>query len=592
MLIRKRSPISGTFYTPVMKPFRGFLVGCLLLCCSHEIVWGQEAFDSIRALIPGEMEQAEEAVEAYHIQAVRSGEDVLLGQSFYLRGLIAFFRGEVVLAESYNVEALEHIPTDSSGWDMRSRVWNNLGIIYGIQGKYGLALSAFERSSEHSLMMGDTLGSVQVGINLGLLENRIGNFDSARKYFRWARQYNEKFQSQDGELEGTYFVNMASVFINEGLHWDSAAYYSSRAVNEFQSALSPLGIVSARLNQALVMIGTGQYEEGREELDFVDSFIEENGLSDLTRAEVAVYRGFLNNKEGNYNQSFSHLDRALDIYREQGFQRGVEETYSMMLHAMAGLGDFEGYTETQELFERDLRELQASNSKNRYAEVQQYYEDRRIDEALARQRQRVNWLDGQLEQASLGIGLKNKVIFFLLACTLLIVIIALYIHAKSIQAQLRRRLESSKSVTYQKDTGRTAVTPASHLEGEYSENPDFARLCEGLKILMEEEHLYKEPNLTMAMVARHLNTNVGYLAQVIKWQFGVHFNVFINQFRVSESVRLIENQMADGIQLKSIAFRVGFNSYRTFFRAFKGETGLTPQEYVNFMSADNQYPIS
>lgn len=158
--------------------FRRMLKRCIIIVCtcsvSHFAI-GQTDFNDIRELISNNVQEAGAKVEDFHIQAVLSGDDLLLGQSNYLRGLIAYYEGTIKLAESYSLDALNYIHQDSSYRDLRSKIWNNLGVIYGMQENYGLALAALERSFELSALLLDTIGSLKVSQNISLLEMKLGN---------------------------------------------------------------------------------------------------------------------------------------------------------------------------------------------------------------------------------------------------------------------------------------------------------------------------------------------------------------------------------------------------------------------------------
>jgi AraC-like DNA-binding protein len=58
-----------------------------------------------------------------------------------------------------------------------------------------------------------------------------------------------------------------------------------------------------------------------------------------------------------------------------------------------------------------------------------------------------------------------------------------------------------------------------------------------------------------------------------------NFNLFLNEFRIDEAKRLINNDSSDKFNLTWIAEEVGFNSRSSFFAAFKTISGTTPDKY-------------
>jgi AraC-like DNA-binding protein len=555
----------------------------------HHSCAAQGDFDRIRSLIPSNLDSASVEVRAYHKLAVELGVDSLLGKSNYLRALIAFYNGKYPLSESFNKAALEYIPQKAENSDMLSKVWNNLGILYGIKGMYGLAQDALQRSGDYALLLGDTLGSLYVLINLGLLEDKKGNYESARMYFRNVKQSFDEYIDQDPDFFGLYFVNMATTFVNEEIHWDSAQYYTNKAIEEFESKDILLGLFTSMINNVMVQIGLGRYGDANRVLNQLDSLVRERELSQNEEAQVLLHRGLLSNKTGHYSEALGFLQQALQFYIDQSYSKGVEKTYRLMLFSLAGLGEIEEYIQLEKKFKEDLEKIQITNSSISYVEVQEFYNDKRVEDELVKQRQKVSWLDKELEKAVLGLGVKNKVILLLLISSVFLLVVTLFIRAKSKELNLLRQLDSFKIWL------NGGVQPSGKEGGEenpknggidYSpEKPELSNLYKDLIRLLEDNDMYKEPNLSLASVARLLNTNVGYLSKVVNSEGGANFNKLVNKYRVHETIRMIENEGPDRLNLKGIAFRVGFNSYRNFYRVFKEETGLTPKEYVNFLEA-------
>ncbi len=106
------------------------------------------------------------------------------------------------------------------------------------------------------------------------------------------------------------------------------------------------------------------------------------------------------------------------------------------------------------------------------------------------------------------------------------------------------------------------------------------KLHQALSQAMTEKRLYTNPELTLADLAKTLDTNPNNLSQVINTLEGKSFYDYINLKRVEEFKRCVclpENQK---FTLLSIAQDCGFNSKTSFNRNFKNVTGLSPTEYL------------
>lgn len=103
---------------------------------------------------------------------------------------------------------------------------------------------------------------------------------------------------------------------------------------------------------------------------------------------------------------------------------------------------------------------------------------------------------------------------------------------------------------------------------------------EKLLQLMNEGKLFEDPELSLAEVAKQIQSNPSYISRMINQGFGVNFNDFVNGFRI-EAVKDMLNRGEQKTQtLLAIAFGCGFNSKATFNRAFKKATGQSPKEWM------------
>lgn len=103
------------------------------------------------------------------------------------------------------------------------------------------------------------------------------------------------------------------------------------------------------------------------------------------------------------------------------------------------------------------------------------------------------------------------------------------------------------------------------------------RILGGLTRLLTEEARYKDNTISLAKLARELNTSTHALSQVINENFQKSFFELIGSFRIKEAKRQLKEKTQD--KISDIAFDVGYNSLSAFNAAFKKITGLTPSKY-------------
>lgn len=101
-----------------------------------------------------------------------------------------------------------------------------------------------------------------------------------------------------------------------------------------------------------------------------------------------------------------------------------------------------------------------------------------------------------------------------------------------------------------------------------------------LKELMNNEKLYKNPELTLSEVARRIPVHPNALSQVINSVEGKNFYDYINFKRVEEFQQAVAAPKNNQYTLLSLAFECGFNSKTSFNRNFKKVTKLSPSEFL------------
>jgi len=100
-----------------------------------------------------------------------------------------------------------------------------------------------------------------------------------------------------------------------------------------------------------------------------------------------------------------------------------------------------------------------------------------------------------------------------------------------------------------------------------------------LKKAMEVNLFYRDADLTLSSLAEKLDVHPHELSRIINVALKKNFNDFINEYRVREVTRKMQDPAYDRLTLVGIAFDAGFNSKSTFNRTFRQMTGKSPAEY-------------
>ena len=98
-----------------------------------------------------------------------------------------------------------------------------------------------------------------------------------------------------------------------------------------------------------------------------------------------------------------------------------------------------------------------------------------------------------------------------------------------------------------------------------------------LKELLASEKLYKNPDISLSLLASRMSLLDRDVSYIINKHSNSNFSKFINGYRIEEAQRLMDQDPSK--KLISIAFESGFNNLSTFNQVFKSITGQTPSEF-------------
>jgi AraC-like DNA-binding protein len=110
------------------------------------------------------------------------------------------------------------------------------------------------------------------------------------------------------------------------------------------------------------------------------------------------------------------------------------------------------------------------------------------------------------------------------------------------------------------------------------EKQELEKLSIEIKRIMKVEKTFKNPNLTLPVLAKELGVKPYQTTKCLNIIFGKKFNDFINEYRIIELRELLKNPKNKNFTLLSLAFEVGFNSKSSFNRAVKKITGKSPKD--------------
>lgn len=141
---------------------------------------------------------------------------------------------------------------------------------------------------------------------------------------------------------------------------------------------------------------------------------------------------------------------------------------------------------------------------------------------------------------------------------------------QSVQAEINEAEEIDTTIV---DAGKQKKDkPVLHSE-------KVEELVRRIIVLMEEDKLYQETELTLQQLAEKLEVPTYQVSAALNDGLKKNFYDVVNGYRVEEAKRLLVDAKNRNYTILSVGFEAGFNSKTTFNTVFKKFTGLTPTEY-------------
>ena len=108
------------------------------------------------------------------------------------------------------------------------------------------------------------------------------------------------------------------------------------------------------------------------------------------------------------------------------------------------------------------------------------------------------------------------------------------------------------------------------------EQQQLDKIAQQLHILMQEQAVYKDPELTLNTLSQKLHTKPYLLTKTLNSVLHKKFTDYVNEHRIEEIKRLLKDPKNDNYTLLALAYDAGFNSKASFNRAVKKITEKPP----------------
>lgn len=204
----------------------------------------------------------------------------------------------------------------------------------------------------------------------------------------------------------------------------------------------------------------------------------------------------------------------------------------------------------------------------------------------------INTLDEQITKSNFLNKVKNYIIIFgsVVVVVIIFLLLALYrrnkwlqqnneaLYTKNVEIiELEQRQKAERLEKSRLEENSKPVRYSSHPITEDAGNLLMSKIRE---VLDSSDEVYKA-DFSLNRLAQLTEEQPKRVSQIINQLTGDNFNALINEYRIKEACKRINDKANYGnLTLEGIALSVGFKSTNTFRAAFKRVTGLYPSKYL------------
>lgn len=418
------------------------------------------------------------------------------------------------VAKGLDALALYEAQNDING---QIEAHKNLGIDYFRIDDLDSSLHHFNRGSALLEQSEDVFVAVQLAANTGITLQALGDLEGAIEAYQGA--YDAAVTLNRPLTQAQSLLNIATIYSNEYQQDDEAmAYYAdSLAISEDHELT--YGVMLNHMNMGI-------------------------SLGRLSRFEEAM---------ASFDEAFA-LAESLDRPNE------MQHLLGEMAVVLANSGDYQRAYEAS-LRQRQIAQTLFNEDRDRViAELRTAYETKLTEQALA-------LAETENQRQLQWIQLLSVVVF--LCVVLAVAAVAFFAYRNRTLKDLYDRNIELINRSSPLETRRNAANDSEgHLAGV------FARLTE----VMEAGEMVKDPNLTLAEVARVVQSNEKYVSKAIAQFAKMNFNHYINYYRTIEARKILTDP-EDTSSITEVMLGCGFGHKSTFYGAFRRFAGMTPSQF-------------
>lgn len=313
----------------------------------------QKDLDQIRSLIANDISSAKELALSTREKAVNDSNQETLFRVNYLLGYIYKEEGDFGKAIIYYLEAIRYAE-NSNRTDLYSdlsSLYNRCGIIFRQFSSFELSEEYYRKSTQYSLMIGDTTSYIRTQYNVSSLLRDQGKFTSSIKTL-------EEIKNLTSKKDKKYFeiLNRLSMTYYEYGDYELSQFYSNKLLNECTDQSKLIAYSNHIL--AKIEIQKNNLEKANEylnnALEVLENNEKSNKIDEKSTFEVLVDMGIASYKLGDIQSTLKYYTKAESLIPEITQQVEYFEVYKNIANIHFEFADYKEAKKYEDLYSESL----------------------------------------------------------------------------------------------------------------------------------------------------------------------------------------------------------------------------------------------
>lgn len=244
------------------------------------------------------------AAAAYQ-SALDDSNQAVVGDAHFHLGRIAWRQGQFDAAKE-RFEAARSVALRTGDSEARARAENGLGLVHYSRGEYVQARAALSVARDLSH---DPVMRAKALLNLGIIANIEGDYDSAQTHYTRSRAAFQQAQDAAGEAIVLHNLGMLHADLQ---NWDDADDAFAQCLGLCEAQGDRVLIASVLVNRSEVSCARGRFDPAIADCDLAISVAEEIG-AEVQRGEALRWKGRALWRSGRHEAGEQALREAVRI---------------------------------------------------------------------------------------------------------------------------------------------------------------------------------------------------------------------------------------------------------------------------------------